>query len=192
MRCSLSSSDFVVGDGTRRRLACTLMILPDDTVLNISASSAETHVHTLKRKRRIHMLMRATKAKTTAKKSSFFFHGHRSQFAFHETSEHRQQSRISPSRARAARSFNTQISFTCIWTDCTRERPFPFKNTLSVSTVLTKIPTTNTVCGPAEGFYNNQWVLLSAWGKMCSWLHRLKRNVLCHESILKFISEQDT
>lgn len=103
------------------------MISPDDTVLNISASSAETHVHTLKRKRRIHMLMRATKAKTTAKKSSFFFHGHRSLFAFHETSEHRQQSRISPSRARAARSSSTQISFTCIWTDWTREPPFPQK-----------------------------------------------------------------
>lgn len=27
---------------------CALMILPDDIVLNISASSAETHVHALK------------------------------------------------------------------------------------------------------------------------------------------------
>lgn len=43
---------------------CALMILPDDTVLNISASSAETHVHTLKGKEHIYMLIWDTKANT--------------------------------------------------------------------------------------------------------------------------------
>lgn len=41
---------------------CALMMLADDTVSNISASSAETRVHT-ERNRSFHMLIWDTKAK---------------------------------------------------------------------------------------------------------------------------------
>lgn len=51
---------------------CALMILAEDAVLNISASSAETRAHS-ERQRSIHMLMWATKGKKEkrGKKSSF-------------------------------------------------------------------------------------------------------------------------
>lgn len=50
---------------------CALMILADDTVLNISASSAEARVHS-ERQRSIH---RATK-KPPQKGKEIYFHGH--------------------------------------------------------------------------------------------------------------------
>lgn len=63
------------GCDSRAAFRCALMILPDDTVSNISASSAVAHVHTLKSKEAFICLSGPPKPEKE-RKSSVFFHDH--------------------------------------------------------------------------------------------------------------------
>lgn len=117
--CSLSCSQFLVGDSPSS-VALALMILPDDTVLNISASSA--HMYTLKGRGAFICLCGPLKTKQGKRKHvSFTAIVANLHFMKPQNTDNQEFPRA---EQRVALCFTVQMIFAYIWSVWTRKCPF--------------------------------------------------------------------